>query len=559
MEIDFKHYRYQRPGERKKRKRRNLTILIIFIIGFSLLAWDQVSSYYVIRGKKLILKEKYNQAEKILYKALSLKRRKAEINEALGICYLFQKKKQASKYFQIALQRGIKKSFFKWEKILDKLIGKGEYNSAEIYCKYLKKWLKSQNLIFYETTILLANYKIKEAEKNIINYSPEILKKFSKRINLQKKILNKLKNKKIFYFIFDRTHKPLYGRSIKKAHIIPVHSNLPLFNWKAFSSEDFKNQIILTINSKIQDSAIKALGKYNGSIIVINPQTGEILAAVNKKGKEDISYLNTCFQKLYEPGSIIKILTAVAYLMERKENIFPYYCKGIEKLQNKVIYDWISHGKVENLTEALAFSCNLTFARIGLNLGWKKIENVFKDFLMHSKIEIQGIPVSSLNIPQPTTNNWDLARMCIGLDKFKITPFHAALIASIIANRGVLMKPFLIKEKRNIYGIPYFKNFPSKIKRIISEEINYKLREAMIKVVEDGTGKRAKIQGFKFALKTGTAGKKEKGYNSILIGFAPAFNPKIAFSIFAEGAGRADLEGARITKKFLEYIKEELK
>ena len=82
----------------------------------------------------------------------------------------------------------------------------------------------------------------------------------------------------------------------------------------------------------------------------------------------------------------------------------------------------------------------------------------------------------------------------------------------------------------------------------------------MTEVVENpnGTGKRARIKGFRFALKTGTAGEKKKGFNSILIGFAPVFNPKIAFSIFVEKAGRAELEGARITRIFLEDIKEEL-
>ena len=559
MEIDFKHYRYQRPSERRKRKKRNLIILLILLIGFSLLAWDQISSFYIIKGKKLILNGKYDQAEKVLIKALAFKRKKTEIYDALGICCLCQKKSPA-KYFQLALKKGIKKSLLNWKEILDKLISRGEYDSAEIYINYLKKWLKSQDLFFYEATILLANYEIKSAEKIINNYPQNVLKKFEKRVNLQKKILKNLKDKKIFYFVFDRKHKPLYGKNIiEKDNIIPVHSSLPVFNWRAFPKKDFKNQIILTINSKIQYSAVKALGKYYGSIVAINPQTGEILAAVSKKAKNDASYLNPCFQKLYEPGSIIKLLTAVAFLEEKRENFFPYFCKGVEKIDGKVLYDWLSHGKIKDLPEALTFSCNLAFAKIGLNLGWEKVEKVFNKFLACKEIKIEGIPLTSPQIPQKIENEWDLARTCIGLNKLKITPFHAVLIASVIANRGILMKPFLIKEKRNIYGIPYFKKFPCEIKRVISEEISYKLRDAMVEVVEKGTGKRAKIKGLQFSLKTGTAGEKKKGYNSILIGFAPALNPKIAFSIFAEGAGRADVEGAKITKRFLESIREELK
>ncbi|MCP2519456.1 penicillin-binding transpeptidase domain-containing protein [Candidatus Aminicenantes bacterium AC-335-K20] len=556
MEIDFKHYRYKRPSEIRKKRKKNFIIIIVLIIGLSLIIWDQISSYYLILGEKLILNENYKQAEETLIKALSLKRRKAEIYDALGVCYLFQDKEEAVNYFKKALNKGIKKSSLNWEKILEKLISKGKYNLSETYIDYLKKWLNPRDLIFYETTVFLANHDFEKAEKNINTYSKEILKKFERRIKLQKKILNNLRNKKIFYFMFDRRHTPLYGINLK-GNIISANSNPPVFNWKEFSKEDFKNQIILTINSRIQDSARKALGKYNGCIIAINPKTGEILAAVSKDNNKN--YLNSCFQKLYEPGSIIKILTACAFLKEKNKRIFPFSCKGVDRIGGKAFYDWISHGRVETLSEALIFSCNLAFARIGLSLGWGKIKGIFRDFLFHNGINIKGIPLNTPEIPEKINNEWELARLSIGLDELKITPFHAVLIASVIANRGILMKPFIIKEKRNIFGIPYLKNFPKEIKRIIPEDTNYILRDAMIKAVEEGTGRRAKIKGIKIALKTGTAGEKRKGYNSILIGFAPAHNPKIAFSIFAEGAGRADIEGAKITKKLLESILEELK
>ena len=90
----------------------------------------------------------------------------------------------------------------------------------------------------------------------------------------------------------------------------------------------------------------------------------------------------------------------------------------------------------------------------------------------------------------------------------------------------------------------------------MSEKTAVILTGAMKQVVEhsEGTGRRAVIEGFPFAMKTGTAGVGTTGYNAIMIGFGPLPKPKIAFAIFLEHAGKAEFEGARITRLFLESI-----
>ncbi|MFQ6082834.1 MAG: penicillin-binding transpeptidase domain-containing protein [Candidatus Aminicenantia bacterium] len=562
MEIDYKHYRYQRPWEKRKKRRRRfiLGIILIFLILF--FTWDQVSLSYLKKGKRLTWEEKYDQAEKKLFTALTLGRRKAKIYDALLINSLFQKNKQkALNYSKKALHHNIKKSAFDFEQVFEKFIRKGEYQLAEIYSDYLEKWNKSPFVKFYQTSAYIGEHKLIQAEKNLQNYPPEVLKRFSQVVNYQKKILNKLKKEKRFFFISDRANIPLIVKKIPTGEFIFPE---PIFfsgDFESLPPSDLKNHIILTLDFDIQSAAIKALGRYNGAIVAIRPQTGEILAAVSKSSDDEkSSFLNSCFEKFYEPGSIIKILTAVAYLKEEITDIFPFQCQGWQEIEGKIFYDWIIHHRVNNLSQALIVSCNVCLANIGLKLGWQKMEEVFNDFLFNHKIELEITPVSLGILPPSQNNLLSLARLSVGLNELKITPFHAALIAGVIANQGKLMKPYLIREKRNIFGIPYFKNFPKELQTIVSSRINTQIVQTMIEVVENeqGTGRRARLEGLKLALKTGTAGEKEKGYNSILIGFAPGFNPQIAFSIFAEHAGRAELEGAKITKKFLEEIADKL-
>jgi cell division protein FtsI/penicillin-binding protein 2 len=90
----------------------------------------------------------------------------------------------------------------------------------------------------------------------------------------------------------------------------------------------------------------------------------------------------------------------------------------------------------------------------------------------------------------------------------------------------------------------------------MSEKTSQALTDAMLDVVKnpEGTGRRAELISFPMAMKTGTAGKGAVGYDAVVIGFGPVPNPKIAFAVFLERAGKAEFEGARITRLFLESI-----
>src|SRR5207249_4288340 len=129
-----------------------------------------------------------------------------------------------------------------------------------------------------------------------------------------------------------------------------------------------------------------------------------------------------------------------------------------------------------------------------------------------------------------------------GLDYLKMTPLHAAMLAASIANSGIAMMPRLFLEHRNVIGAPYDLQPAVVYRQFMTSKTAQAITEAMQTVITnpDGTGRRAAIDGFPYAMKTGTSGKSESGYNSVVIGFAPVPNPRIAFAIFLEHAGKAE-------------------
>ena len=141
----------------------------------------------------------------------------------------------------------------------------------------------------------------------------------------------------------------------------------------------------------------------------------------------------------------------------------------------------------------------------------------------------------------------------IGLEHETITPMHLAMLASMMANRGVLTSPRLLRARRTILGDVAAAPPAQGSSRIASERAATTMIHAMQAVVTDprGTGRRAFIDGIPIAMKTGTAGSREKGYDALIMAFAPVDSPKVAFAIVAENAGHAELAGAQIAHDFV--------
>jgi cell division protein FtsI/penicillin-binding protein 2 len=309
----------------------------------------------------------------------------------------------------------------------------------------------------------------------------------------------------------------------------------------------------------VQKAALAALGNYRGSLVAIDPQTNEILAIANSGSKA-----NRALENEYEPGSVIKVLTGLNALSSGVgvDSMFPYICKGELMIDGRHFGDWVpqGHGELHNIDEALAVSCNVFFADLGLRLGRERLERFMNaaGFDGQANLGIFQVPLGKTF--GPVFNNFETAFLAIGLEHEKIDTIHLAMIASMMANRGVLTTPRLLRERRSILGEVVATAPRQGQTRIATPAAAERIIHAMQAVATQprGTGRRAPVEGLSLAMKTGTAGERKSGLEALILAFSPVEKPKIAFGVIAESAGPAEYAGAKIAHDFLERMKPRL-
>lgn len=333
------------------------------------------------------------------------------------------------------------------------------------------------------------------------------------------------------------------------------------------------NSIKLTLDRTLQVYASEQLGGKRGSIVVLNPQTGEILAMVSKPdfnpsniqsdwdsliADKSSPLLNRATEGLYPPGSIFKLVAASSILKNNLQDE-KIECSGEVNVDGYVItdYDGKAHGSI-NLHDALMHSCNSYFIKKGLSLGGGSLYNEALKFRFNKNIP-SDIKISQGVFPNKSDEK-SVAEQSIGQGTVLMTPLHAALMVSAIANKGVMMQPYAVQSVNDSTGkiIKEFK--PKQLVQAIDEKTADTLRDMMIDVVKSGTGVKAKTTKTIIAGKTGTAevGGKEKPH-AWFVGFAPADNPKFAVAVIVEHGGSGGSAAApiasRVIRKALTVIK----
>jgi len=563
MKIDYKNL----PGYNKRsfRLKRKRVVRLIILVGLLYLAFDLWNGFQLRRGRELLLKGEFSAAQQKFTQVEKMRIRRKEAYEALGISRLMEGDyQQAEALFSSAATRRVKRSVFDFQPVFSSLLDKGDYQAAQIYGEYLKRYRSELELNYYLGVAYNGLNQLDRAEElfQLANRVPRL----RARIDAQMALLQQKRDTDRSYYLYDRNGEPIAGLRISDGLRISLNEEFSSILGsfpsdsgveRYLTSKDRWNKVYLTLDREMQKAAYEAFKGYRGSLVVVKPTTGEVLAVVNSPPSSE----NIAFERYYEPGSIIKMVTLAACLEANVDfsAFFPFNCREPIKLEGRLVYDWMAHGEVKDIEEALAVSCNLTFARLGLKLGRETLMQELKMFGFDTKLDSPFIPVNLGEIL--IAEELPVVNLSIGLHPLRITPIHAALIAAAIGNQGICMKPFLLKTKKNIEDKVFWEQKPKPLFSIASREVAEKLSWMMTEVVDNprGTGRRAKIEGLTFGLKTGTAGEKSKGLNAILIGLAPIPRPRIAFAIFAEGEGRAELAGAAITKKLLELVRDRLK
>jgi peptidoglycan glycosyltransferase len=347
----------------------------------------------------------------------------------------------------------------------------------------------------------------------------------------------------------------------------------------------------LTLNARAQQIAYEELGDRRGAVVALEPGTGRILTLVtspsydpNLLATHDSAKARAAWERLnddkdkplldrgtaetYPPGSTFKLVTAAAALssgtyqpdssvpgpavldLPQTDTNLPNYFNGT----------CTPGSETTTLTQALRRSCNTTFGALGLELGDEALREQAEKFGLNKDIDVPQ-PVARSVFPDkldpPQT-----AQSAIGQFDVRTTPLQMAMVAAGIANRGIVMTPYLVEKVTGPDLQVLNRTAPQELSEAVSPLVAAQLTRMMVDVVEQGTGSNAQIPGIEVAGKTGTAqvggGRNPHAW---FASFAPANDPKVAVAVVLENGGSdAQLEvsgnqlAAPIARKVMQAV-----
>lgn len=331
--------------------------------------------------------------------------------------------------------------------------------------------------------------------------------------------------------------------------------------------------VIQSYADQIAKRVLEAKAAKNVSILVMNPNNGEMYALVNVPeydlnnpyelteiyttdlSEEELTganktellnrmWRNSCISDTYEPGSAFKIVTATAaFEHDTLELNHSFYCPGYKIVADRRIrcHKTKGHGS-QNFTQAIMNSCNPAFMEVGGRTGTK---NMYETFDVLGLFEKTGIDLpgeaSSIMHKEENVKEVELATISFG-QSFQITPLQLMSAVSTVVNGGSKVTPHFVTEIVNNAGVTVKTVDGIKDTGVISKETSETMRMVLEKVVSEGTGHNAYVEGFRIGGKTATSEKlprRSGKYIASFIGFAPANNPEvIAMVIIDEPQGQ---------------------
>ena len=286
-----------------------------------------------------------------------------------------------------------------------------------------------------------------------------------------------------------------------------------------------------SIDLELQQAALESLDGFRGSIVLLDSSTGEILAAASD-ARTLRSNPAAPFSQQYEPASISKLVTSSAALragIDVDEFMEGTVCKGGKKYSGEILWCSFRSGRLGSLARALADSCNIAFADLGVAAGRTAILDELQIFGFDRQ---PAEPFHFGRILQRTGNDRQLADLSIGLESTTITPVHGALLAAVFANGGIMPEPSLLSSADGMLGLSPRK-FPARPGSwVINDPESLEIiNSAMREVVSNGTARGLPADGFPVAMKTGTGRTAGTGYVTNYVGFGPLPEPRIAFCV----------------------------
>jgi penicillin-binding protein 2 len=351
--------------------------------------------------------------------------------------------------------------------------------------------------------------------------------------------------------------------------------------WRAGSD------IYTTLNFSVQQTAQTALKQSlsgKGAVVALNPQNGAVLALASSPDfdpnifvpyndeepihsqRTEIAEYNLAVQGMYPPASPFKIITAIAAAQTGRLNIEEEItCTGKIHMSGREFKDWKAHGEHINFMEGMAQSCDIYFYHLGTKTGAAHIERIERLFRLGRQTGIDLPFEKSGNIFGPSKRArsktyWfggDTLNLSIGQGELLVTPIQMAVFAATLANKGKIWKPYYIERVVSTDGKTTFEAKPQLISQVNLKDGVYELIwQALKNVVDNGTGRVAKVKDIDVYGKTGTAQNPHGDDHGWFVAFAAkkGGSPDLALAVLVEhgkgGAGAAAPIAREIIKSY---------
>ncbi len=337
------------------------------------------------------------------------------------------------------------------------------------------------------------------------------------------------------------------------------------------------DSVQLTIDSRLSSyiASIFPDGKA-GAVVVMNYHTGEVLTeqsfplfdpmniTQDVRSHPQKPFFNRAVQGLYAPGSTFKIVTAASALDNfPSADSMEFLCDGVLQLGQRTIVDagtdlqagkLTRHGSL-SLKKAFQVSCNNAFGRIALQLGDQRLKKTAEQFGFNDNFLFRDIVVENSSYPSSGRNDGEIAWTGAGQSALSASPMHMCMIASAVANKGVMMEPRMLLSAVSGKGIVRA-SFSSRVyRRPLTESRAAQLKDFMRAVVTEGTGTAAQIAGKKVCGKTGSAElDNQPNTNAWFVGFLDEPASPYALSIMVENAGSGSSVAAPMARKIFSWL-----
>lgn len=335
---------------------------------------------------------------------------------------------------------------------------------------------------------------------------------------------------------------------------------------KILDRQQSGGDMVLTLDADLQELAVDLLGSRRGAVVLLDPRSGAVRVMAsspsfdpNRLGDiwsslvtdEASPLINRATQGAYPPGSTFKVVTAAGALAEKPDLAAKTFnCPGFIEVNGYKLMDTDVHGEVD-IKKALAVSCNTTYAQLGVELGPDGFEKTVKAFGLTQDPGL-GLPAWPGTIaPTDKLHPAELASSAIGQGEVLVSPLQMALVAAAVANKGVIMRPYLVDTVKDSMGEVILQTSGRKWLTATSPQIAGTIKEGMLEAVRYGTATAAAVSGMQVAGKTGSAQNPHGASHAWFIGFASAGQPTLAVAVIVENAGSGGAVAAPIAGRLI--------